>query len=1098
MTNRTIKSNGVTFVDMSDKRKLEIHISSNLPSVQIYDNNTNTYTPDWSKTNLTLEARVYLDSLDITNKITSFTWSGVGGTSSGTKYTIKTNILSPTTSIQTYSCEVTYDGLTARSEITFAMVSSGKNGNDGTSVNILGTYASLEALTSAHATGSIGDSYIIGEDLYVWCDECNDGNGMWKNVGRITGPAGKDGVDGQTSYFHVKYSAVANPTSSSQMTETPDVYIGTYVDFTQADSTDPTKYSWVRFQGAQGQDGAQGIPGTNGTNGLTSYLHIAYANSANGSSGFSVSDSLNKLYIGQYTDFTQTDSTDYTKYTWTKIKGDDGVDGTTYYTWIKYADTPTSGMSDSPDGKTYMGIAYNKTTATESTNYSDYTWALIKGANGVDGVNGRTYYTWVRYADDVNGTNMSDSPDGKYYIGLAYNKSTATESNTASDYQWSLFRGSDGIDGKNGTPASVVNITPSALYFKSTTGQNGTFTPEYIYLYPTFQTVSYSNWQYSTDGTEWKSVSGANGLTVGTYNSKANSLRISRTSTLYTDSITTISFRCNSNNSAIYDIVSIAKIYDVVDLQIGGRNLLKNTSSTYQNLSVSRYATALYDTINLIDYDLKVGDAITLSFWVKSQNGKKFRPRIDTTRADGTRISAHRNEDGAYVDTEGMLWLSIVIPEETVKMTLMADTNLTAETHTATTTEQYKMLQLERGNKPSDWSPAAEDIVAASSNTSVMLSNETHLFIANADGVPIEETVTLDVIGYQGATQKPTTVGTITGAVTGLTAAVNNNNTTNTKVAVKVTATLVQDNGILTIPVTVEGKTINKIFNWAKTRNGADGKPGDDAVTFKVFSENGYILSKDTQRITLQTFAYAGSIQITADATYQWYTVYNGVDTAIAGATGSSYDVVHSDITFRNVYKCVMEFGGTIYTDSVTIEDKNDLVTTFTTKPTSYSAGDIWVIGTDISASDMPVGVTYGEILKAEHANTTYSKEDWIPATRYDQILKELKDDVSKYDQFFSFDSSTGLNIKAVDANGNASQFSTTLSSDSLSFNQNNEAIASISGSKMNIKEAEIISPLTVTGKYSGNTMLQAPTINLGGFSLIIESNGSLSIISNN
>lgn len=62
------------------------------------------------------------------------------------------------------------------------------------------------------------------------------------------------------------------------MTETPSTYIGTYVDYTQEDSTDPAKYTWSRFQGAQGPQGTQGIPGTNGTNGKTSYLHIKYSN----------------------------------------------------------------------------------------------------------------------------------------------------------------------------------------------------------------------------------------------------------------------------------------------------------------------------------------------------------------------------------------------------------------------------------------------------------------------------------------------------------------------------------------------------------------------------------------------------------------------------------------------------------------------------------------------------------------------------------------------------------------------------------------------------------------------------------------------------
>ena len=143
----------------------------------------------------------------------------------------------------------------------------------------------------------------------------------------VPGKAGTNGTNGQTTYFHIKYSAVETPTSASQMTETPSTYIGTYVDFNAADSTDPTKYTWSRFVGAQGAKGDQGIQGVNGNDGKTSYLHIAYANSADGASGFSTTDSAGKLYIGQYTDFNSADSTDYKKYSWTKIKGETGEQG---------------------------------------------------------------------------------------------------------------------------------------------------------------------------------------------------------------------------------------------------------------------------------------------------------------------------------------------------------------------------------------------------------------------------------------------------------------------------------------------------------------------------------------------------------------------------------------------------------------------------------------------------------------------------------------------------------------------------------------------------------------------------------------------------
>lgn len=146
---------------------------------------------------------------------------------------------------------------------------------------------------------------------------------------QYAGPQGIPGVgqDGKTTYLHIQYAPVQNPTSA-QMSKTPDKYIGMYVDFVEADSTDPAKYTWSLIKGA---DGAQGVPGTPGADGKTPYFHIAYANSADGRTGFSVDDSVNKLYIGQYTDYTPNDSTDPTKYSWTKIKGEQGNAGRTYF-----------------------------------------------------------------------------------------------------------------------------------------------------------------------------------------------------------------------------------------------------------------------------------------------------------------------------------------------------------------------------------------------------------------------------------------------------------------------------------------------------------------------------------------------------------------------------------------------------------------------------------------------------------------------------------------------------------------------------------------------------------------------------------------------
>ena len=142
------------------------------------------------------------------------------------------------------------------------------------------------------------------------------------------GIPGKDGKDGKTQYTHLAYANSADGRTDFSVSDGNREYIGMYVDFVEADSTDPTKYTWSLIKGA---NGAQGVPGTPGANGKTPYFHIAYANSADGRTGFSVDDSVNKLYIGQYTDYTPDDSTDPAKYSWTKIKGEQGTAGRTYF-----------------------------------------------------------------------------------------------------------------------------------------------------------------------------------------------------------------------------------------------------------------------------------------------------------------------------------------------------------------------------------------------------------------------------------------------------------------------------------------------------------------------------------------------------------------------------------------------------------------------------------------------------------------------------------------------------------------------------------------------------------------------------------------------
>lgn len=258
---------------------------------------------------------------------------------------------------------------------------------------------------------------------------------------------GVDYFDGVSSYMWIRYATDSKGTGMTSIPSTTTTYIGTATTTTTTAPTSASSYVWAKYVGDKGAKGDGG------------YIHIAYANSADGKTGFDTTIGTGKSYIGQYTDNIEADSTNPSKYTWTLIKG---ADGKTLYTWLKYADSPTSGMSDSPSGKKYMGIAINKTSITESSNYSDYTWSLIKGTDGISvkGDKGDTVYIWVKYADDAKGNGMSEYPDGKKYIGLAYNKTTATESNNASDYIWSLIQGEDAV---------LYEIEPSVAVIKKCT-----------------------------------------------------------------------------------------------------------------------------------------------------------------------------------------------------------------------------------------------------------------------------------------------------------------------------------------------------------------------------------------------------------------------------------------------------------------------------------------------------------------------------------------------------------------------------------------------------------------------------------------------------
>ena len=178
------------------------------------------------------------------------------------------------------------------------------------------------------------------------------------------------------------------------------------------------------------------------------YTHIVYSDNADGSN-FGREP---KKYMGVARTTSPTQPTDKTAYKWFKVKGEDGVSN---YIHRKYSDYSSgANMSDNSNLK-YIGI-YTGTSQTPPTTASSYLWSKIKGEDGangtpgVKGADGRTPYFHTAYANSATGDrdfSVSNST-GKQYIGT-YSDFEVADSTDYRKYKWVKIKGEDGVDGKS-------------------------------------------------------------------------------------------------------------------------------------------------------------------------------------------------------------------------------------------------------------------------------------------------------------------------------------------------------------------------------------------------------------------------------------------------------------------------------------------------------------------------------------------------------------------------------------------------------------------------------------------------------------------------
>lgn len=230
----------------------------------------------------------------------------------------------------------------------------------------------------------------------------------------LDGTNGTPGTNGQTTYFHLKYSNDGGKTFTSNNGEDVGDYFGTYTDFVKEDSDSVEDYTWAKIKGDDGKDGTNGTNGKDGK-GISKIQTFYQANNSTYgiytyTSGWSetfTAPSSNSRYLWTYQKTTYTDGS--TETTTPHIIGSYGKDGSNLSSaeiWALLLQQNTDFMYKGSDGKIYLKASY-----IDSGIFCGWT---------ADRINGKLYANASDFDSDSdsNATDGLITPSAEYYTEL--------------------------------------------------------------------------------------------------------------------------------------------------------------------------------------------------------------------------------------------------------------------------------------------------------------------------------------------------------------------------------------------------------------------------------------------------------------------------------------------------------------------------------------------------------------------------------------------------------------------------------------------------------------------------------------------------------
>lgn len=551
---------------------------------------------------------------------------------------------------------------------------------------------------------------------------------------------GKSGTNGTSYYTHVRYSESADGTGHVASPTSATKYIGVYTGTSSSAPSSKASYKWSKYVGEDGAAGhspsittshsgttttiyADGTAiGTveDGEDGATPTITASKSGGTttvkvNGSTIATINDgtsvTVSKVEYGTSSSastspssWSTTAPTSITKGKWLWVK--------TTYSDNSTATTKSYVGTDGEDGKSVYVSSSTKVDGITTVVLSDgTTTTTIQIADGEDGENGQpgaagddsyVHFAWANSADGATDFSTTVSA-GKLYMGV-YSDNTLADSQTPSDYSWTLIKGEQGIQGPQ--------------------GQAGATGPTAQWYYGTALT--------HTSGTATLATSSTAGVVVGA---------------MYLNKNTSLCYKCTAISGTTATWAYAGNLTDGVmdNIEVGGRNLLFGTDdwsnwTRSSNVSVSDGIATYASQTSLAWNNIKrvhipiadvTGNTLTLSFDYRSDDfsdasGDRYvyvnmysSATVGGTRTKYRRLSKSSSvvSGSDYLFVPTTTWqrasLTFVFTGTSFFDAGSGDANYVGiEFYNHTLNHlQIRKPKLERGNVATDWTHAPEDAV---------------------------------------------------------------------------------------------------------------------------------------------------------------------------------------------------------------------------------------------------------------------------------------------------------------------------------------------------------------------------------------------------